>query len=175
MQMEANLSKLRAALQGHVSRRSARSSSVEQRKEDAREGPRRRRGNGQGACGCRRRRMDPMSEREARQLDAAIERIEAQLKAKDAEAKDLSGEIANAEKGIRKHPEPDRIHPGKRTAIRRHHSRSRSREAEVRRSEQEAIAIADRGRSGAPAAGRNSRGSRSGIAATRLRPSQSAR
>ena len=47
------------------------------------------------------RRMDPISEREARQLDAAIERTEAQLKAKDAEAKALSGEIANAEKGIR--------------------------------------------------------------------------
>ena len=50
--------------------------------------------------------MDPMYEREARQLDAAIERIEAQLKAKDAEAKNYSDEIANAEKGIRVDPNP---------------------------------------------------------------------
>ena len=42
-----------------------------------------------------------MFEKETRQLDAAIERTEAQLKAKDVEAKNLNAEIANAEKGIR--------------------------------------------------------------------------
>ena len=47
------------------------------------------------------KRVDPMYEREARQLDAVIERIEVQLKAKDAEAKNYSNEIANAEKSIR--------------------------------------------------------------------------
>jgi polysaccharide chain length determinant protein (PEP-CTERM system associated) len=47
------------------------------------------------------RRMDPMYEREGRQLDAAIERVEAQLKAKDAEAKAYGIDVANAEKGIR--------------------------------------------------------------------------
>ena len=47
------------------------------------------------------RRLDPMLEKEARQLDTAIERTEAQLKAKDVEAKNLNAEIANAEKGIR--------------------------------------------------------------------------
>jgi polysaccharide biosynthesis transport protein len=47
------------------------------------------------------RRMDPMYEREGRQLDAAIERIEAQLKAKDAEAKTYQNEIANTEKSLR--------------------------------------------------------------------------
>ncbi len=47
------------------------------------------------------RRMDPIFEKETRQLDAAIERTEAQLKAKDVEAKNLNAEIANAEKGIR--------------------------------------------------------------------------
>ena len=41
-----------------------------------------------------------MYEREARQLDAVIERLEAQLKAKDAEAKTTGTSIANAEKGI---------------------------------------------------------------------------
>jgi uncharacterized protein involved in exopolysaccharide biosynthesis len=45
--------------------------------------------------------MDPMYEREGRQLDAAIERVEAQLKAKDAEAKAYGIDVANAEKGIR--------------------------------------------------------------------------
>jgi polysaccharide chain length determinant protein (PEP-CTERM system associated) len=47
------------------------------------------------------RRVDPMYEREARQLDAGIERIEAQLKVKDDEAKNYNNQIANAEKGIR--------------------------------------------------------------------------
>lgn len=47
------------------------------------------------------KRMDPMYEREARQLDAGIERVEAQLKAKDTEAKQYAADIANAEKGIR--------------------------------------------------------------------------
>jgi polysaccharide chain length determinant protein (PEP-CTERM system associated) len=47
------------------------------------------------------RRVDPIFERETRQIDAAIERIEAQLKAKDAEAKSYGLDIANAEKGIR--------------------------------------------------------------------------
>jgi polysaccharide biosynthesis transport protein len=47
------------------------------------------------------RRMDPMYEREGRQLDAAIERVEAQLKAKDSEAKAYGLDVANAEKGIR--------------------------------------------------------------------------
>ena len=37
------------------------------------------------------RRLDPMLEKEARQLDTAIERTEAQLKAKDVEAKNLNG------------------------------------------------------------------------------------
>jgi polysaccharide chain length determinant protein (PEP-CTERM system associated) len=47
------------------------------------------------------RRIDPMYEREGRQLDAAIERVEAQLKAKDSEAKNYANEIANTEKAIR--------------------------------------------------------------------------
>ena len=47
------------------------------------------------------RRQDPLFEREGRQLDAAIERLEAQLKVKDNEAKAYSGEIANTEKAIR--------------------------------------------------------------------------
>ena len=42
-----------------------------------------------------------MYERETRQLDAAIERLEAQLKAKDTEAKTYQDNIANAEKGIK--------------------------------------------------------------------------
>lgn len=46
------------------------------------------------------KRVDPMYERESRQLDAAIERIEAQLKAKESEAKTYTGEIEKAEKVI---------------------------------------------------------------------------
>jgi succinoglycan biosynthesis transport protein ExoP len=47
------------------------------------------------------KRIDPVFEREGRQLDAAIERIEAQLKAKDVETKTYTTDIATAEKGIR--------------------------------------------------------------------------
>lgn len=47
------------------------------------------------------KRIDPMYEREARQLDAAIERLEAQLQAKDTEAKTYQESIANAEKTIK--------------------------------------------------------------------------
>ncbi|HYI91920.1 MAG TPA: Wzz/FepE/Etk N-terminal domain-containing protein [Bryobacteraceae bacterium] len=47
------------------------------------------------------RRQDPLFEREGRQLDAAIERIEAQLKTKDNEAKAYANEITNTEKAIR--------------------------------------------------------------------------
>jgi polysaccharide chain length determinant protein (PEP-CTERM system associated) len=46
-------------------------------------------------------RQDPTFEREGRQLDAAIERIEAQLKVKDSESKTYATEIANTEKAIR--------------------------------------------------------------------------
>jgi len=47
------------------------------------------------------KRVDLMYEREARQLDAVIERLETQLQAKDAEAKTYQESIANAEKGIK--------------------------------------------------------------------------
>ena len=47
------------------------------------------------------KRVDPMYERETRQLDAVIERLEAQLQAKDTEAKTYQDNIAGAEKGIK--------------------------------------------------------------------------
>lgn len=47
------------------------------------------------------KRVDPMYEREARQVDASIERVEAQLKIKDNEAKAYTNDIASAEKSIR--------------------------------------------------------------------------
>jgi uncharacterized protein involved in exopolysaccharide biosynthesis len=47
------------------------------------------------------KRVDPMYERETRQLDAVIERLEAQLQAKDTEAKTYQDSIASAEKGIK--------------------------------------------------------------------------
>jgi polysaccharide biosynthesis transport protein len=47
------------------------------------------------------KKMDPISEREARQLDSLAERLEAQMKAKDAEAKNYANDIANADKQIR--------------------------------------------------------------------------
>jgi polysaccharide chain length determinant protein (PEP-CTERM system associated) len=47
------------------------------------------------------KRVDPMYERETRQLDAVIERLEAQLQAKDTEAKTYQDNIASAEKGIK--------------------------------------------------------------------------
>lgn len=46
-------------------------------------------------------RLDPVAEREARQLDAAIERTEAQIKVKNNEAEAYQREIANIEKQIR--------------------------------------------------------------------------
>jgi polysaccharide chain length determinant protein (PEP-CTERM system associated) len=47
------------------------------------------------------RRLDPMAEREARLLDASIDRMAAQLASKDQEAKNYMNDIANAEKQIR--------------------------------------------------------------------------
>jgi polysaccharide chain length determinant protein (PEP-CTERM system associated) len=47
------------------------------------------------------RRNDPTYERELRGLDAAEERLDAQLKATEVEAKSYQNEIANAEKAIR--------------------------------------------------------------------------
>jgi len=47
------------------------------------------------------KRPDPMYERETRQIDAAIDRLETQLKSYDTEAKGYTTDIANAEKGIR--------------------------------------------------------------------------
>jgi polysaccharide chain length determinant protein (PEP-CTERM system associated) len=47
------------------------------------------------------KRIDPMYEREGRQLDSAIERLEAQIKGKEADAKNYTAEMANAEKQIR--------------------------------------------------------------------------
>ena len=52
-------------------------------------------------------RMDPIYEREARQLDAAIERTEAQLKAKDAEAKALRARNRECRKGDSYDSDPD--------------------------------------------------------------------
>jgi chromosome segregation ATPase len=47
------------------------------------------------------RRYDPAFEREARTLDAAIEKLESQLKAKDLEAEEYRKAIQGAEKQIR--------------------------------------------------------------------------
>jgi polysaccharide chain length determinant protein (PEP-CTERM system associated) len=44
--------------------------------------------------------IDPMYEREARRLDLAIDRLEAQLKVKDSEAANYQKEIGKTEKGI---------------------------------------------------------------------------
>jgi len=47
------------------------------------------------------KRQDPLYERENRQIDAAIDRIETQLRAYEAEGKSYTADIANAEKAIR--------------------------------------------------------------------------
>jgi polysaccharide chain length determinant protein (PEP-CTERM system associated) len=47
------------------------------------------------------KRNDPVYEREVRALDAAEERLEAQIKSTEVEAKNYQNEIANAEKAIR--------------------------------------------------------------------------
>ncbi len=46
-------------------------------------------------------RMDPMYERESRQLDAVKERLESQIKAKDAEAENYRQDLQNTEKQVR--------------------------------------------------------------------------
>ena len=53
------------------------------------------------------KRMDPTSEREARLLEATIERIEAQIKGKDQDAKNYMADIEHCRQTDSCAPEPD--------------------------------------------------------------------
>ena len=103
MQMEANLSTLRQHYKDTYPDAPQAPGAAHQHEADARQDP----GRGRDRKRKRTRGQLPPDEwipcmsAKPRQLDAAIERIEAQLKVKDNEAKNYNAEIANTEKALK--------------------------------------------------------------------------